>query len=108
MSRRSSLSKARGLASLLPAALAFLLVAPGGASATVITAMPVTYSATESAAFNGAVATFEDDNPTATPADFNASIDWGDGTSPTAGTIGSSSAAFVVNGQHTYADESAG
>jgi len=73
--------------------------------ATVITASPVDFSAAEAANFSGAVATFTDDNPAATPADFNASIDWGDGTSPTAGTIGSSGAAFVVNGSHTYADE---
>src|SRR5205807_1069643 len=79
----------------------------GRAGATVITAFPVDFAVNEQSAFNGAVATFEDDNPDAAPADFTASIDWGDGSAPTAGTIGSSSGAFVVLGQHTYADEGA-
>ena len=77
------------------------------AEATVITGSPVPFTATEGTAFNGAVATFTDDNLSATPADFTASIDWGDGSAVTAGSIGESSAAFVVIGQHTYADEGA-
>jgi hypothetical protein len=105
MSWRFPIANVRGLACLVPAAVVLLLAAPRPAGATTITAMPVDFSATEGQAFNGAVATFEDDNPAATPADFNASIDWGDGTSTTAGTIGSASAAFTVIGQHTYADE---
>jgi hypothetical protein len=75
------------------------------AGATVITAFPVDFTAAEQSSFNGAVATFEDDNPGATPTDFTATIDWGDGSPTTAGSIGSSSAAFVVLGQHTYADQ---
>jgi hypothetical protein len=108
MSWRSHLANVRCVACLVPAAVVavvLLLAAPGRAGATVITATPVDFSAAEASAFNGAVATFEDDNPAASPADFNASIDWGDGTSTTAGTIGSASAAFTVLGQHTYADE---
>jgi hypothetical protein len=88
---------------LAVAVLFALAAAPAGA--TVITASPVDFSINEGAAFNGAVATFTDDNPAAVPSDFTATIDWGDGTSPTAGSIGSSSAAFVVIGMHTYADE---
>lgn len=84
---------------------AVLSVASERAVATVISAAPVDFSSNEAASFNGGVATFQDDNPSATPADFNASIDWGDGSTSTAGTIGSSSAAFVVTGGHTYADE---
>jgi len=95
--------------SLLAAALALCgviaLFSPASAGATVITASPVDFSATEGTAFNDAVATFSDDNPNATPADFTASIDWGDGSSPSAGTIFASSAAFAVTGMHTYADE---
>jgi len=90
-----------------PAAGPDLIALSGRAAPTVITATPVDFTVAEGTAFNGAVATFEDDNPAATPADFNASIDWGDGTATTAGTIGQSSAAFVVMGQHTYADEGA-
>src|ERR1700688_1375716 len=76
------------------------LLSPASAGATTITAFPVDFSAAEGAAFNGAVATFEDDNPAATPADFTATIDWGDGSGTTAGTIFASSAAFTVIGQH--------
>jgi len=85
-----------------------LLASTGPAAASVITAFPVDFSVAEGTQFSGAVATFEDDNspgPTLTPADFNATIDWGDGSPTTAGMIGSSSAAFTVTGQHTYADE---
>jgi PKD repeat protein len=95
-----------GAAAVATLAAGLILVAGAGrAAATVITAFPVDFSVAEQSAFNGAVATFEDDNPAATPSDFTASIDWGDGSPTTAGTIASSSAAFVVLGQHTYADE---
>lgn len=75
--------------------------------ATVITAFPANFSVGEQTSFNGAVAVFEDDNPAATSSDFTATIDWGDGSPTTIGSIGSSSAAFVVLSQHTYADEGA-
>jgi hypothetical protein len=104
MSDRSLLEQMRDAAVKVVAA-GSLLLAASPAGATVITASPVDFSVDEKAVFNGAVATFSDDNDAATPADFTATIDWGDGTSPTAGTIAASSAAFVVLGQHTYADE---
>ncbi len=92
-----------------PAAASILLLVAmaGRAAATVITAFPVDFATSEQANFNGAVATFEDDNPSAGPADFTATIDWGDGTGATAGTIGFDSGAFAVIGQHVYADEGA-
>jgi hypothetical protein len=104
MNGRSLAAKVRGLAAPVLTA-GVLLMTAGRAGATVITASPVDFAVNEQSAFNGAVATFTDDNNAATPADFTATIDWGDGSSPTAGTIASSSAAFVVLGQHTYADE---
>jgi hypothetical protein len=96
----------------VPATVAgFLFIAlaaiSGRAGATVITAFPVDFAVGEQSVFNDAVATFEDDDNAATPADFTATIDWGDGSPATAGTIGTSSGAFVVIGQHTYADEGA-
>jgi hypothetical protein len=58
--------------------------------------------------FSGAVATFTDLNPAAPATDFTATIDWGDGTSPTAGLITESgpvgSEVFTVSGSHTYAN----
>ncbi len=98
-------SKTSLLAVVLPLCGVLGLLSPAGAGATTITPFPVDFSTAEGTAFNGAVATFEDDNAAATPADFTATIDWGDGTATSPGTIGSSSAAFVVIGQHTYADE---
>ena len=45
--------------------------------------------------------------PSSTIADFTATIDWGDGTPMTAGTVsqpGGVGTAFIVSGSHTYAD----
>jgi hypothetical protein len=99
------LSKTSALAVVLPLCGLIGLFSPAGAGATIITPSPVDFSAAEGTAFNGAVATFTDDNPAATTADFTATIDWGDGTATTMGTIASSSAAFAVLGQHTYGDD---
>src|SRR5207245_420714 len=65
-------------------------------------------SATEGISFSGQVASFTDANPTAPLTDFTtgmggASINWGDGTSATTGTVTQSGGAFVVSGSHTYA-----
>jgi hypothetical protein len=61
--------------------------------------------------FNGPVAVFSDANPlpptgSSSIADFTATIDWGDGTAPTAGQIVlelGGSATYEVLGSHTYA-----
>jgi hypothetical protein len=56
---------------------------------------------------NQPVATFNDANPSAPITDFTATIDWGDGTPATAGTIEPpllGGTAFRVFGTHTYAD----
>ena len=45
--------------------------------------------------------------PTSTIAEFTATIDWGDGTPPTAGTVsqpGGVGATYLISGSHTYAD----
>ena len=99
---------AKVLKTAIPALAAGLLLisAAGPAAATVITPMPIDFSVNEQAVFNGAIAVFTDDDPNATSNSFTASIDWGD-TTTSAGTIGQSSGAFVVLGQHTYADEGA-
>ena len=51
------------------------------------------------------VATFTDANPGAVASDFTASIDWGDGTPTTVGTIVAQNGGFAVDGAHSYADE---
>lgn len=53
--------------------------------------------------FTGTVASFTDADPTLTPSSFAATIDWGDGSSTSAGTVASNGAGgFNVTGTHTY------
>jgi Bacterial Ig-like domain (group 1) len=53
--------------------------------------------------YAGPVATFTDANSLSTTADFTATIDWGDGSPPTSGTVTGSLGSYTVNGIHTYA-----
>ena len=48
------------------------------------------------------VASFTDSSPLAVPGEFTASINWGDGTASSAGTIATSGGGFTVTGLHTY------
>ena len=107
MSVRSLARELRGPFIRVLAAGFFLAVAARPALATVITASPVNFSASEQSLFSGTVATFTDDNPAAAPGDFVAVIDWGDGSPSSFGTIvdTTGSGAFAVSGQHTYDDE---
>jgi hypothetical protein len=52
--------------------------------------------------FSAVVAGFTDSNPQAFPAQFTATINWGDGSSPSAGVISISGSGFNVTGSHTY------
>src|SRR5207302_859485 len=72
-----------------------------------LTAGPaVTITPTEGAAFSGAVGSFSDANTGAPAADFTATIDWGDASGVTPGTVsGPVGGPFTVSGSHTYADE---
>src|SRR5205823_5167050 len=72
-----------------------------------------TFTATEAIpASTQTVATFTDPgndlNDPEPLSDYGASIDWGDGTSATTGTISynSSTGVFTVTGDHTYSEES--
>jgi streptogramin lyase len=63
-----------------------------------------TITANHGSGFTGAVASFIDGTPTATKADFSASISWGDGTK-SAGTVsGPTGGPFAVKGSHIYAN----
>ena len=71
-----------------------------------ITAKGTTFGATEGVTFTGAVATFTDPDPASTPAEYSATIDWGDTTSATPGTIsGPPGGPFTVSGTHMYAEQ---
>jgi hypothetical protein len=70
----------------------------------------VAVNAAEGASFSGqTVATFTDpDGPELLPsiaAHYSATLDWGDGSAPTAGTITFDNGVFTVSGGHTYAEE---
>jgi hypothetical protein len=83
------------------------------ASATVhIADAPLTATATPFVPLQGIalnntpVATFVDANPAGNLSDFTATINWGDGTTASTGTItqpGGTGTAFTVAGTHTYA-----
>jgi hypothetical protein len=51
---------------------------------------------------SGVVATFTDADPNGAVSDYSASIDWGDGSPTSAGTIASSGGGFTVSGTHSY------
>jgi hypothetical protein len=67
-----------------------------------ISATGVTFTATTDKFFNGTVATFTSTAPMPTAADFTATIDWGDGSPSTTGTILAAPTGFIVVGSHTF------
>lgn len=63
----------------------------------------VNFVATQGIAATAPVATFIDHDATKTAASFTATINWGDGTPVSAGTVAAISGGFSVSGTHTYA-----
>jgi hypothetical protein len=71
-----------------------------------ISAQGTTFQAVEGQLFSGAVATFTDPTAASTAAEYTATIDWGDLSPTSPGTIiKGSDGTFTVNGTHTYVDE---
>ena len=71
-----------------------------------ISATGAPVNAVEGAPFSGTVATVTDPDTTGTPGDYTASVDWGDGTAPTVGTLsGPTGGPYLVAGSHTYEEE---
>jgi hypothetical protein len=71
-----------------------------------LTASNSTFNATEGAIVTAVVGHFTDANGAAGASDFTASINWGDGTAPTAGTVVANlGGGFDIVGTHTYAEE---
>ena len=69
-------------------------------------AVPALAAAKGTALLGVTVASFTDANAKASSGDFAATIDWGDGTPPSLGTVsqpGGVGTAFVIKGSHTYA-----
>ena len=91
--------------------------APGTATATAnstvnvvggaLASQEVLTSATEHVALPGSttVATFTDSDTTDQASGFAATINWGDGSATTTGTVTGSNGSFSVAGGHTYLDE---
>ena len=52
--------------------------------------------------FSGTVASLFDSDPTATSSDYTATINWGDGTTSSMGTVSGSASPFTISGSHTY------
>ena len=52
--------------------------------------------------FNGVVANLSDEDKTTTTSSFTATIDWGDGTSASTGTVTGSNGSFKISGSHNY------
>ena len=75
----------------------------GGSTVDVLTASGDAISATQGSPFTGAVASFTDSNTSAVFSDFTATINWGDGSPISAGTIqANGSGGFNVIGTQTY------
>src|SRR5207247_2161522 len=74
-----------------------------GVGDALLSANGVNINALEEDAFTGVVATFTDTNANGTATDFQASIDWGDGTTGSATIQVDANAGFDVIGSHTYA-----
>lgn len=88
---------------------------PGTASATAtgtaniaeadMSLFPGAVSATEGHAFTGAVGAILDPGSTDPSTDYTATIDWGDGSGPTVGTVTGSNGVYPIMGSHVYQDE---
>jgi hypothetical protein len=71
-----------------------------------ISATGTSVAAVEGAPFSATVATVFDPDTSGTASEYTASIDWGDGTPPTTGTLsGPTGGPFPVTGAHTYLEE---
>src|SRR5207245_10930553 len=66
-----------------------------------------TVNATEGTSFSGSVGTFIDSDGNTNPALYTATINWGDGTGTSSGTVTGSGGTngVTVSGTHTYAEE---
>lgn len=77
-----------------------------GGGARQLVGQGVDAAAVEGASFTGPVATFTDAFPNAVPANYTATITWGDGGSSTGTVVATTTpGAFAVRGTHTYAEE---
>jgi large repetitive protein len=72
------------------------------ADGNTFTAHPMTFVANPGQTFTGTIATFSDTNPLVRGSDFSATIDWGDGSSTTTGSVTAAGGSVTVSGSHSY------
>jgi hypothetical protein len=77
------------------------------ADINVVTATGTPINAVEGKQFSDQVATFHASDTSAAASDYSATIDWGDGTSTSTGSITGSGGTFTVSGTHTFDEEGA-
>jgi RHS repeat-associated protein len=70
-----------------------------------LTISPVSFSPTEGAVFQGAVAILTGGDPNAAPGDYSATVDWGDGITSSGQISARTAGGFMVSGAHAYLDE---
>jgi hypothetical protein len=80
----------------------FSLESPPVAATAVVTTGVNVEPQTTGKSFNTELATISDGNHADSATQFSATINWGDATAPTAGTVGGSAGSFTVSGTHTY------
>ena len=80
-------------------------ITAGTVAPPAVTVIPLTFTATETIAFNGAVATFTTTDPSPVATNYTGTINWGDGTQSAAVVAGPTGGAFSVSGTHTYAED---
>src|SRR5579872_6536462 len=97
-------------AGTLMLALLFSIARPARAAGTVTITSVTTSPFTEGLQFSGTVGTFTDTNALS-PALLTVTVDWGDGSGPTAPglvtQVGGGGITYTVSGAHTYATEGA-
>ena len=81
------------------------LGASGGDTLTGIEGTLLSGAGPYTAPVTGTVASFTDANPSATTADFTATIAWGDGTTSAGSISGPTGGPFTVSGSHTYTED---
>ena len=80
-----------------PVLTPFSLVPDPPPTTTAVTIHPV-----EGAPFTSTVASFTDDDTAAVPADYVVTINWGDGSASSTGTVSGSNGSYSIGGTHTY------
>ena len=78
------------------------VTSPDTVTDAVLSGTATSFTATLGQPFTGVVAHIGDADPNGVVGDYSALIDWGDGSTPSAGSFAVSGGTFQVSGSHTY------